>query len=275
MPQERQPSPRSESAIAVRSLGLRLPRAYRIAAHQHEWHQLVYAIEGVLTVSTPNGDWVVPPQRAVWIPARFQHSIRTAHLVRMRTLYLRPDLPQKLSVREPEVCCVVAVTALVRELVLEMIRLEMLMEDNPEHLRLVAVLMDQLEREREVPLEITFPRDPRARRVAEKARADLATVRTITELARGSGASARTIERIFRQETGLTFARWLQRLRTLHALELLAAGDSVTSVALAVGHDSTSAFIAMFKRQLGMTPGRYFAPMAKPDLATRARRASP
>lgn len=259
MPQNRQPRALPESSIAVRSLGLRLPPGHRIDTHGHDWHQLAYAIEGVMTVATPTGAWVVPPQRAVWIPARFEHSIQTSHAVRMRTLYVRPDLPDRMSVRLPESCCVLGVTPLVRELVLEAFRIGMLIDDVPEHMRLVGVLTDRLERSRQVPLEIRIPTDERAQRVARIARADLATTRTIAELARGSGASARTIERIFRRETGLTFARWLQRVRSLHALERLAAGESVTQAALAVGYDSTSAFIAMFKRVFGTTPGHYFS----------------
>ena len=88
--------------------------------------------------------------------------------------------------------------------------------------------------------------------------ADLSATGSISQLVRGTGASVRTIERLFVQETGLTFGRWLQRIKTLHALERLAAGDSVTAAGLSVGYSSTSSFIAMFKRVLGTTPGSYF-----------------
>ena len=262
----------------MRSLGLRLPPAQRIDAHVHAWHQLVYATEGVMTVATPTGSWVVPPQRAVWIPACFEHSIRTTRVVRMRTLYVRPDVPARLSVRFPASCCVLGVSPLVRELVLEAFRIGMLLDDVPEHMRLVGVLADRLERGHQAPLEIRFPTDERALRVAEKVRTDLAATRTTAELARGSGASARTIERAFYRETGLTFARWRQRVRALHALELLAAGEPVTQVALAVGYDSTSAFIAMFKRVFGTTPGRYFTQISsefQPGFPATPTRSSP
>jgi AraC-like DNA-binding protein len=66
------------------------------------------------------------------------------------------------------------------------------------------------------------------------------------------------LERIFQKETGLTFGKWWQQLRLLHALRLLAGGRAVTSVALDVGYDSPSAFIAAFRRYFGATPARYF-----------------
>ena len=121
-----------------------------------------------------------------------------------------------------------------------------------------AFLLDQLARSPQAPLEIKLPSDARARRVAEIVQAAPSLTTPISGLARGSGASVRTIERLFLRETGMTFGRWRQRIRVLSALRRLAAGESVTAAGLAVGYDSTSAFIAMFKRVLGTTPGSYF-----------------
>lgn len=243
-----------EEVLIVRSLGLRLPRGTRLEPHRHDWHQLVYATDGVMTVDTPSGAWVVPAARAVWIPAGFEHGVRCKGQVEMRTVYLRPGLPGLLTD-----CSVIHVTPLLRELVLEVLRVGMLREDVPEQARLAGVLVDQIQCSPEDPLRVRHPRDPRAVRVAERARADLSTTSTLARLASGSGASVRTIERLFVRETGMTFGRWHQQVRVLHALELLAAGESVTSTGLAVGYESTSAFIAMFKGVLGRTPGAYFA----------------
>jgi AraC-like DNA-binding protein len=254
MPRERHAA-EEERTILVRSLGLRLPAGHRIEPHAHDWSQLVYATEGVMTVATPTGSWVVPPQRAAWIPAGFEHEVAMTGRVRMRTLYLRPDLAREL----PGECCVVGVAPLLRELILEVMEAGMLRESVPREARLAAVLADQVTRTQEAPLQLMLPRDARALRVVEHLRADLSRAVTIAEAARGSGASVRTLERIFMSETGFTFGRWLQRARALHGLERLAAGDSVTQAGLAVGYGSTSAFIAMFRRVLGRTPGSYFA----------------
>jgi len=172
----------------------------------------------------------------------------------MRTLYFRPDQHGL-----PEFCCVIDVTPLLRELILETMRLNMLADEVPVQARLAAVLIDQIIHRRENPLQINLPSDARARLVAEQAQANLSTMKPISDLVRGSGASVRTMERLFLKETGMTFGRWLTQARALHALERLAAGDSVTMAGFAVGYNSTSAFIAMFKRVIGTTPGTYFS----------------
>ncbi len=242
-----------EAHLVVRSLALRLPSGQRLEPHAHPWSQLVYATEGVLTVTTDRGAWVVPPQRAVWIPAGFVHEVRTTGRVRMRAVYLRPGFAEL-----PHECCVIQVSPLLRELVLAIVGRGMLRDDAPVDVRLAGVLADQIQDLPFAPLQVRYPVDERARRVVERVRMDLAASASIADLAIGSGASARTIERLFRQETGLSFGRWLQKVKALHALERLAVGDSVTAAGLAIGYESTSAFIAMFKRLLGTTPGAWF-----------------
>jgi AraC-like DNA-binding protein len=108
----------------------------------------------------------------------------------------------------------------------------------------------------EMPLDLAMPSDPRARRAAELLRANPGTA-SLDSIARAAGASKRTLERMFRLETGMGLGRWRQQLRLSHALRLLAQGEPVTSVALESGYQSTSAFIAMFRRALGTTPFRY------------------
>lgn len=276
MPRTRETDPRcsnrpdvaSEAAIVVRSLGLRLPSGHRIPAHSHPWPQLVYATRGVMSVETEVGVWVVPHQRAVWIPAGFEHRIEMNGAVHMRTVYLAPRLAAELSTD----CSVVHVSPLLRELVLQTMRQGMLREGVPSEEHLAAVLADQIRETGDAPLSLDFPQDPRARAVAERVERELASSnfpagRTLAELAAGSGASVRTIERLFVQETGLTFRRWSQHLRVLRALQRLAAGASVTAAGLAVGYESTSAFIAMFKRTLGTTPGEYFSSVSSVERA--------
>ncbi len=207
-----------------------------------------------MTVETSEGSWVVPAQRALWVPGGVEHEIEAAGAVSMRTLYLRPDISPPALTR----CRVVHVSPLLRELVLHVVSLGYLDEDVPPHARLVAVIVDQLTEIRQVPLELSLPSDPRARRVADRVRAEPASHAPLAELARGAGASPRTLERLFQTETGMSFGRWRQQVRLLHALRRLADGASVTTAALDVGYDSTSAFIAMFKRALGTTPGKYY-----------------
>lgn len=253
MSRERQPQ-LDEDGIAVRSLALRFPSGHVVESHAHPWGQLVYATEGVMTVTTPVGDWVVPPSRAAWVPADTLHSIRASDRVYLRTLYVRPDLTHTL----PRACRVLAVSALLRELILATLEVGYLHERVPEQFRLAGVLLDRVRVTDEVPLQLPWPKDVRARRVADRAQANLADPSPLVVLAEGCGASVRTLERLFVRDTRMTFGRWRQQARLLEALRLLAAGESVTAAGISVGFASTSAFVAMFRRTLGRTPGQWF-----------------
>ena len=231
-----------------------LPSGFRIPTHAHAWAQLIYATSGVMTVQTESGMWVVPSRRAVWIPADAAHAIETTGSVAMRTLYFRPGTVPS----QPDCCVVMNVSPLLRELILETVRRGHLYETRSEQSRLASVLVDQLVETPEVPLDLHQLRDPRARNVADRVSERPGDPASLEDLALGSGASPRTLERLFQREVGMTFGRWRQQVRLLRALRLLAEGASVSAAALDVGYDSASAFIAMFKRTLGKTPRRYF-----------------
>lgn len=250
----RQDAERYETSIAVRSLALRLPSGHRVTSHDHVWPQVVYATRGVMTVETERGTWVVPSHRAAWIPESVQHAITMSGAVLMRTLYLRPGLADTL----PTDCCVLSVAPLLRELILFTIGIGMLDQANARHARLVGVLIDLLTETPEAPLELTLPQDARAQRFAHLIRAAPGSCAPLEDLAGQSGASLRTLERLFQREVGTTVGRWRQQVRLLEALRQLADGMPVGQVALAVGYESTSAFIAMFKRMLGTTPSVYY-----------------
>ena len=239
--------------VAVRTLAATYSPGHHIFPHSHDWHQLLYASEGVMTIHTASGSWVVPPHRAVWIPAKVQHSLQMSGIVSMRTLYLLPGLSKAL----PTDCCTVNVPPLLRELILEAVNRQTLKQSSPSQARLIGVILDQIEALPAAPLQLPMPRDIRASKVAELLKANPAEPGSLEQISRQAGASPRTIERLFRSETNMGFRKWRQRLRLLHALRLLAAGEPVTNVALESGYDSTSAFISMFRRELGATPSRY------------------
>ena len=239
---------------AVRALSYDYPSGYRVPSHRHRKDQLVFAASGVMTVATPAGSWTVPPNRGVWVPARTTHAIRMSGAVAMRTLYVLPALATGL----PRACRVLEVTPLLRELVLAAVARGGLDARVPEDARLFRVLLDELRTLPTRALHLPFPRDPRARRVAEELERCPGAAHPARDLARGSGASQRTIERVFRAETGMTFGAWRQQLRLGRALEKLAAGDSVTAVAFESGYAGVSAFVAAFKAAFGRTPGQYF-----------------
>jgi AraC-like DNA-binding protein len=173
----------------------------------------------------------------------------------MQSIYVAADVSGSL----PRACCAVNVSPLLRELMVHIAAPEMQSRSEAVRGRLLGVLLDQLEALPTIPLQLPLPRDPRALRVAEWIRGHAEEPALLKQVARRSGASVRTLERLFLAETGMTFGKWRQQLRLLNALRELAKGRSVTDVALEVGYDSPSAFIAMFRGALGTTPTKYFA----------------
>lgn len=249
--------PRTRAAAdqpAVRTLAAGYSSGTVLENHAHDWAQLVYACEGVMSVQTDEGTWVVPSHRGVWIPAGVEHAIAMSGWVAMRTLYIAPALVRGL----PRRCCVVAVPPLLRELILHAVAQGALRRDVREQRRLVDFLLDQLRALPAMPLELPMPRDARALRLARRWQEHPGAPPPVEELARGAGASRRTLERLFQRETGMSLGRWRQQARLLHAMRLLARGEAVTSTALEVGYESPSAFIAAFTQVMGTTPGRYY-----------------
>jgi AraC-like DNA-binding protein len=238
----------------VATLSFDFPSGHAIPEHLHPEDQLVFASAGVMTVRTSQGIWVVPPLRAVWIPAGMRHSIRTAGAVSMRTLYLIPALARK----EPAMCFVMNVSPLLRELLLHACHSPRLHKKIPAERRLIEMIVDQLAIASSVPLQLPQPRDRRAARIVDRLIAEPGLQKTLERHCKDCGASKRTVQRLFVAQTHMTFAKWRQQLRLLHAMQLLASGEKVTSAALEAGYNSTSAFISMFRKQLGKTPGRYF-----------------
>jgi len=227
---------------------------HEIPRHVHPEHQLIYACRGVMTVWTHEGTWIVPPQRAVWIPAKTPHAITMHGAVSMRTLYVKPRL-----LRLSRHCCVVNVSPLLRELILHACTFPVLRRRAAAQAHLIDTILDQLRVVEIAPLQLIHPTDPRAARIAEALAKDPGDARSLEAICERAGASRRTIERIFLSETNMSLGRWRQQLRLAASLRLLANGEKITRIAFETGYSTPSAFIAMFRKALGTTPRRYFA----------------
>ena len=226
---------------------------HEIPTHLHPEHQLIYASRGVMTVWVKDVTWVVPPQRAVWIPARTPHRITIHGAVSMRTLYVKTRL-----ITFSRTCCVVGVSPLLRELILHACTFPGLRQRVAAEAHIIAMIVDQLERLEVTPLQLIHPSDSRAARIAAALSTDPGDRRSLAALCEAAGASKRTIERIFQLETHMSLGQWRQQVRLVHSLRLLAAGNKISHVALDSGYSTPSAFIAMFRKALGTTPQRYF-----------------
>lgn len=235
------------------SVSVELAHGQVIAEHSHPEDQLLFASSGVMTLGTKQGVWVVPPRRAVWIPADTPHAVAMSGPVSMRTLYFHPKLCGTLGRK----CFVMNVTALLQELILHACKFKRLNKKTLAERRIIEIIVDQLKAVDSIPLQLPHPTDSRAMRVVKTLLADPGDQRDLEELCEDCGASKRTIQRVFLEETKMNFGKWRQQLRLLHGLQLLAAGEKVTATALEAGYSSPSAFISMFRKQLGTTPMRY------------------
>jgi len=236
--------------VSISTLAYEYPVGFNVDEHTHASDQLIYAPRGVMEVAADRSLWLIPPQFAVWIPARTSHRIRMPGAVSMRTLYLRRGLASRL----PRTCWVLHVTPLLRELVIEAVRIGKLQTRNHLHRTIRDLIVHELHDSSPVPTFVTLPSDSRALAVAQATMADLATGRSLSELCIEAGASVRTIERAFRRDVGTSFELWRRQARLMKAVELLVAGHSVKEVAYDVGYRRTSAFVDMFRHTMGTTP---------------------
>lgn len=225
-----------------------------LVTHAHPQVQLIYAARGNMTISTREGTWVVPPQRAVWVPPWGRHEVRMNQLVHMHTLYFDPS-----AASDRQLCCVMAITPLLSELILEATRLDGEPEASAEFALVTELILLLLRKTKMSPLHLPEPTDDRITPITTALKENPADSRTLEDWATTVGASQRTISRLFERQTGMSFRQWQQQSRLLAALPLLANGAAVTDVALHLGYATPSAFTHMFRRSLGVPPSGYFA----------------
>jgi AraC-like DNA-binding protein len=238
---------------AVAAMPKDFTSGFEVLPHTHERAQLIYATAGTMRVSTDEGMWMVPPQRALWVPAGVRHSIVMLSDLTMRTLYLREDAASFM----PNACRVVPVSPLLRELIVRATELPLQYDEDGPAGHVVALILAELRGLQSLPLQLPMPAHPRLRALCQTLLRAPGDPRTLDEWAKTLNASARTLARRFRSETGLSFGAWRQQARVLEAMGRLGAGAPVTQVALDLGYDSVSAFSAMFRRAAGASPSEY------------------
>lgn len=224
-----------------------------VATHAHARGQLLGASTGLLTVGTEAGQWVVPAIHAVWIPPRHKHSLQSYGTFVGWSVYVAEPECAML----PAVPCTLRSSGLLREAVGRAAGWKG-GDLDPARERIARVILDEIAGLPHEDLGLPMPKDTRLLRIAHALTDNLLDERKAEEWAEWAGIPVRTLTRKFVTETGFTFTEWRQRARLMRALELLAAGQAVTTVALDVGYNNISAFIAMFRRVFGVTPARYF-----------------
>ena len=236
-------TPRSVVAIGTDySHGHVLPR------HTHRRAQLLYGATGVMQVSTHDGNWVVPPQRAVWIPAGVAHEVMMLG-VSTRSVYIEPGVVD-LGAR----CQVISVSPLMRHLLMEAVEIPLAYDEAGRDGVLIDLLLHELARSTHLPLHIPLPVDARLLELCQGFLQRPDAHQSPQQWADQLHVSLRTFNRLFRQQTELSFSQWRQRACVILALARLAAGAPVTRIALDFGYDSPGAFSTMFRRVLGQAP---------------------
>lgn len=232
---------------------VRYADGHRVGSHWHSHGQFLFAVAGTMAVRTPRRAWIVPPSRALWLPARTVHAIEMHGLVDMRTLYFDAEAAAGL----PTDCVVLEVTPLARELVVRVAALAGPVAADSDDALMLRLLQAEIRRLPPCALDLPLPESPELRRLCEQVLAELGATGASAQQAQTLAISARTLYRRFLAETGLTFTRWRQQARLMQAVQRLVQGEPVTTVALDLGYDSPSAFSAMFRRALGMAPREF------------------
>lgn len=228
--------------------------------HSHARGQLVALTQGVLIVEAGSERWMFPSQRCAWIPPNCRHAARSVGGAAGAMVDVSPEMCRGL----PKSPCTFQSSELLFAIVHRMVGWELGQALSPEKKRLITTLRDEIRHPDEQTLRLTIPREERLARVADALLDDVGEDRTLDGWARVAGMSRRTFMRAFSAEAGMSFGRWRQQARLFAALEMLAQRKSVTEVAMAVGYDSVSAFIEMFRTMLGSTPQTYFRGRQEP-----------
>ncbi|QCK87188.1 AraC family transcriptional regulator [Phreatobacter aquaticus] len=245
------------------------PGGWRIKRHNHTRGQLMNALDGVVVVVTDAGRWIIPPQYGLWIPAGVFHEVEILGDVKMRSVYVTPGAIDGL----PEVVRVVAITDLMRALIIEAVTLPIDPEPTSRAGLVMALMLREIPRLPEQPLGLAMPSDPKLAALCRRFIEAPSPAARIDDWARDLAMSRRAFTRAFRAQTGLSLTEWRQQACLFAALPRLARGEAVTGVAMDLGYESVAAFTTMFRRMLGAPPKRYLSGHDSQDPG-RARPAS-
>ncbi|MCU9954448.1 helix-turn-helix transcriptional regulator [Burkholderia sp. BKH01] len=223
--------------------------------HAHGRGQFAFASRGTISVSTPHGRWLVPPQRACWVPAGVRHEMTMTGPVTMLNTFVSGDAAQEAGL--PGQCGVYGVSALLRQLIDDAIDLPAMYDVDGRAGKLMALLIAEIATMPRLSLHAPLPVDARLAKVCRHLFASPSIAADLDRVAADAGVSRRTFTRQFRAQTGVSFAAWRQQVCMLAAISRLSDGQSVTRVALDLGYASASAFTSAFRRILGDTPSRY------------------
>lgn len=251
--EQRHPDAYEDVPRPVVGIGNDYPPSFELAEHQHRRGQFLYAASGVVAVSTPGGAWVAPPERGVWIPSGTPHAVRMVGAVQTRSVLIDPSACPTLA----RSCRVVGVSPLLRQLLVAAAAMPVDYDEDGRDGLVMKLLVAEIDQAPVNPIVVPFPRHAglaaRCHAFLEQPRATA----SIDQWADALAMNRRRFTRLFRRETGMSFAEWRQQACLSAALPRLAAGEPITTIALDLGYEGPANFSTMFKRALGVSPSRY------------------
>ncbi|GGK71649.1 AraC family transcriptional regulator [Amphritea balenae] len=245
-----------EMASLPRELFVRqevMPSRHFFPPHQHDWHQLLYAVSGVLVVDLTGERYFIPPEQVIWLPRGCQHSVYTEYGADLKSLYVKAEY-KGLST---DTACVLHITPLIRELILSAADFEINYSLQGYENDLVQLLLQSLARLEQSDRYLPWPVAEELAAMCSRLYLQPDNNQTTEQLAELLATTPRTLDRRFRRETGMSLKQWRQQLRLMQAIELLSTGQSITTIALELGYSSASPFIHMFREQFGISPAQY------------------
>ncbi|WP_205963471.1 AraC family transcriptional regulator [Roseicella aquatilis] len=246
------PGVRPPSPLTVRAQSI--PPRHDFPEHAHAWHQVVYAISGVLTVAVEARSFAISPEQAVWLPTGSRHRVGSLLGAEFRSLWIADEAGTGL----PAAPTVFGVSPLLQALIVEAAEIEGRGDDDARYAgRVTDLILDQLRRAQPLPGALPWPREGPLAALCQALYADPADDRSTEEWGREIGMSGRTLTRRFEAELGMSLRSWRRRLRVFKAIELLGGGLGVTQTAMELGYGSTSAFIYAFRTDIGRSPQNY------------------
>lgn len=230
--------------------------------HSHDRIQLIHTLTGVIRVQTHEGIWIIPPGRGVWIPAHKPHALLSSGDVRARGVFIENTLQHDIQ----NECHVVAIPALLRELMSSAMDIQNEIQPESRNERLLQLILDEVRLLPALAFNLPDPQSPKLQQLCQRIKENLALEWSLEESAQQLHISSKTLARHFQKETGLHFSHWVRQAKLMQAMIDLAMNKPVLNVALDLGYESPSAFSAMFKRETSMTPSDYLKQFSSPTL---------
>ncbi len=253
-------TPAADTELAAIAETVWVDGSHRIVAHSHDRAQLIHSLVGHLVVEVEDQAFLLTPETALWIPANVEHAVFAQDSVHYCSVFISVELTKGLNdeVRTPPSRVHrVYMRPLLQQLAISAATFSQAKELDAQQTRLLEVLVDQIGNIEPCDLVLSLPRDRRLNAIIPGLIAEPSLADDLTSIADKANVSARTVERIFKKETGYSYKQWQQRLILLRAIAMLKNGTAIKSIALELGYQTSSAFITMFKRIMKLTPSQY------------------